>query len=103
MAKNKDFFGFNKAINWNKLKDPKVLKELEKIFEEKKLTSERASRRDNMYKFNKDQINLIEWSLNVQKEIFTKNKLNREYYDADIRTLKECKNIINQQASEQKG
>ena len=44
--KQKDFFGFNKAINWNKLKDPKVLKELEKIFEEKKLTSERASRRD---------------------------------------------------------
>ena len=45
MAKNKDFFNFNKAINWNKLKDPKVLKELEKIFEEKKkLTSERASR-----------------------------------------------------------
>jgi len=43
MAKNKDFFGFNKAINWNKLKDPKVLKELEKIFEEKK-TNERASR-----------------------------------------------------------
>ena len=68
-----------------------------------KLTSERASRRDNMYKFNKDQINLIEWSLNVQEEIFTKNKLNREYYDADIRILKECKNIINQQASEQKG
>ena len=44
MEKNKDFFGFNKAINWNKLKDPKVLKELEKIFEEKKLTSERASK-----------------------------------------------------------
>ena len=43
MAKNKDFFDFNKAINWNKLKDPKVLKELEKIFEEKKLTSEQAS------------------------------------------------------------
>ena len=40
MAKNKDFFGFNKAINWNKLKNPKVLKELEK----KKLTSERASK-----------------------------------------------------------
>ena len=58
MAKNKDFFNFNKAINWNKLKDPKVLKKLEKIFEEKKLTSERASlqaserasRRDNMKK-----------------------------------------------------
>ena len=44
MAKNKDFFGFNKAINWNKLEDPKVLKELEKIFEEKKLTSEQASK-----------------------------------------------------------
>ena len=48
MAKNKDFFGFNKAINWNKLKDPKVLKELEKIFEEKKLTSERASERASL-------------------------------------------------------
>ena len=36
MAKNKDFFSFNKAINWNKLKDPKILKELEKIFEKKK-------------------------------------------------------------------
>ena len=42
MAKDKDFFNFNKAINWNKLKDPKVLKELEKIFEEKK-TNKRAS------------------------------------------------------------
>ena len=40
--KQKDFFGFNKAINWNKLEDPKVLKKLEKIFEEKK-TNERAS------------------------------------------------------------
>jgi hypothetical protein len=42
MAKNKDFFNFNKAINWNKLKNPKVLKELEKIFKEKK-TNKRAS------------------------------------------------------------
>ena len=41
--KQKDFFGFNKAINWNKLKDPKVLKELEKIFEEKE-TNKRASK-----------------------------------------------------------
>jgi hypothetical protein len=32
--KNNDPFGFNKAINWDKLEDPKVLKELEKIFEE---------------------------------------------------------------------
>ena len=32
--KNNDPFGFNKAINWNKLEDPKVLKELEKTFEE---------------------------------------------------------------------
>ena len=26
----KDPFGFNKAINWDKLEDPEVLKELEK-------------------------------------------------------------------------
>ncbi len=41
--KDNDPFGFNRAINRAKLKDPKVLKELEKIFKEKKLTSERAS------------------------------------------------------------
>jgi hypothetical protein len=27
--KDNDPFGFNKAINWDKLEDPKVLKELE--------------------------------------------------------------------------
>ena len=32
MEKNKDPFGFNKAVNWDKLNDPKVLKELEKMF-----------------------------------------------------------------------
>ena len=31
-----DHFGFNKAINWDKLEDPKVLKELEELFEEEK-------------------------------------------------------------------
>mgnify|MGYP003668248682 CR=1 FL=1 len=40
--KQKDFFGFNKAINWNKLKNPKVLKELEKIFEEEKTNKRKA-------------------------------------------------------------
>ena len=32
--KNNDPFGFNKAINWKKLEDPKVLEELKKLFEE---------------------------------------------------------------------
>jgi hypothetical protein len=32
MKKNNDPFGFNKAINFDKLNDPKVLKELERIF-----------------------------------------------------------------------
>ena len=32
----KDPFGFNKAINWDKLEDPKVLEELEKLFDEEK-------------------------------------------------------------------
>ena len=51
VKKQKDFFGLNKAINWNKLEDPKVLKKLEKIFEEKKTNeraSERASKRANL-------------------------------------------------------
>ena len=32
--KNNDPFGFNKAINWDKLEDPKVLEELKKLFDE---------------------------------------------------------------------
>ena len=32
MKKNNDPFGFNKAINFDKLNDPKILKELERIF-----------------------------------------------------------------------
>ena len=34
IKKDKAPFGFNKAINWDKLEDPKVLKELEELFEE---------------------------------------------------------------------
>ena len=34
IKKDNDPFGFNKAINWDKLEDPKVLKELEKLFDE---------------------------------------------------------------------
>ena len=32
--KNNDPFGFNKAINWDKLNDPEVLKQLEEMFKE---------------------------------------------------------------------
>ena len=35
MRNKTDVFGFNKAINWGKLNDPKVIKELEKVFNEK--------------------------------------------------------------------
>ena len=67
-------------------------------------SNKRASRRDNMnYKFNEDQINIIQHCLDIQEDIWLKNKSNREYYDADLRRLKECKNIINQQARKQKG
>ena len=31
MKKLKDPFGFNKAINWSKLNDPKILKELDRF------------------------------------------------------------------------
>ena len=37
----KDPFGFNKAINWDKLEDPEVLKELEKIFDEEEKDEEK--------------------------------------------------------------
>ena len=35
MKTDNDPFGFNKAINWNKLEDQKVLEELKKLFDEK--------------------------------------------------------------------
>ena len=35
-----DPFGFNKAINWDKLNDPKVLKELEELFKEEEKEDE---------------------------------------------------------------
>ena len=38
--KNNDPFGFNKAINWDKLENPKVLKELEELFEEEEKDEE---------------------------------------------------------------
>jgi hypothetical protein len=41
MKKQNDPFGFTKAINWEKLNDPKVLKELEKIFGEKENKNEK--------------------------------------------------------------
>ncbi len=38
--KYNDPFGFNKAINWEKLEDPEVLKELEKIFDKEEKENE---------------------------------------------------------------
>ena len=34
IKKDNDPFGFNKAINWDKLNDPEVLKQLEEMFKE---------------------------------------------------------------------
>jgi len=43
--KNNDPFGFNKAINWDKLDDPKVLKELKELFNEEELELYRSKKR----------------------------------------------------------
>jgi hypothetical protein len=42
--KHNDPFGFNKAINWDKLEDPEVLKELEKVFEEEEKDEEKSKK-----------------------------------------------------------
>ena len=34
IKKQNDPFGFNKAINWKKLEDPKVLEELKELLDE---------------------------------------------------------------------
>ena len=72
----KDPFGFTKAINFNKLNDPEVLKELEKIFikdaplEERKEFVKKITRLtdDNFIEALTakvdDQLELEEWRLN---------------------------------------
>ena len=47
------------------------------------------------YKFNEDQINIIQHCLDIQEEIWSKNKKRREYYDADLSRLNECQKILN--------
>ena len=46
------------------------------------------------YKFNTDQISIIEKSLENLKSIWSKSKSSREYFDADLRRLDECLKII---------
>jgi hypothetical protein len=41
--KDNDPFGFNKAINWDKLEDPEVLKELEKVFKDEEEKDKEAA------------------------------------------------------------
>ena len=41
--KDNDPFGFNKAINWDKLEDPKVIEELQKLFAEKEEKEDQAA------------------------------------------------------------
>ena len=69
----------------------------------KVLDWKKSNKKEVKKKFNEDQINIIQHCLDIQEDIWLKNKSNREYYDADLRRLKECKNIINQQARKQKG
>ena len=41
---NNDPFGFNKAINWDKLEQPEIIKQLEKLFEEKEKEKENENK-----------------------------------------------------------
>ena len=47
------------------------------------------------YEFNNDQIEILKTSLENQNDIWEKNKKTREYYDADLQRLNECKKILN--------
>ena len=46
------------------------------------------------YKFNGNQIELINDLLINQENIWSKSKSSREYYDADLSRLNECLKII---------
>jgi hypothetical protein len=51
-------------------------------------------------KFNEDQIELIQDILFNQRLIWLEDK---KHYQSDLKLLEECRNIIDKQASEQKG
>ena len=46
--KYNDPFGFSKAIDWDKLDDPKVIKQLERLWKEEEGQKERAKNRLHM-------------------------------------------------------
>ena len=52
---NSDPFGFNKAINWNKLKDPKVLKVLEDAFKDNPMYMTKKERKEYNKKIREQQ------------------------------------------------
>lgn len=47
-----------------------------------------------MNKFNDDQIEVIKTALKNQEVVWSKNKQDQEYYDADLQILNECLKII---------
>jgi hypothetical protein len=47
-----------------------------------------------MNKFNDDQIEVIKTALKNQEVVWSKNKQNRQYYDADLSELNQCLKII---------
>jgi hypothetical protein len=47
-----------------------------------------------MNKFSDDQIEVIKTALKNQEVVWSKNKQNRQYYDADLSELNQCLKII---------
>jgi hypothetical protein len=47
-----------------------------------------------MNKFNDDQIEVIKTALKNQEVVWSKNKQDRQYYDADLSELNQCLKII---------
>ena len=88
MRNKKDVFGFNKAINWDKLNDPKVIEELEKVFNEKPKNEVKK------WKLNKFTMNEDVYSEELPKVLNEKPKKDNSKKGDVFLNCRSCKTII---------
>lgn len=78
----------DKNLTWS---EPAIMsKDLKDVYVKK---NERYSGQ-KLFNFNSDQIEVLKTALENQEKVWSKNKSNREYYDADLSRINECLRIL---------
>lgn len=67
------------------------------IFSDKKKSTKGDTMHEypkKLFNFNSDQIEVLKTALENQEKVWSKNKSNIEYYDADLSRINECLKIL---------